>query len=94
TRRPYAEVPYFWTEIADWCTAEWVGLTEAPEHELVRGSLDDGAFSVLYVAGGRLVAALSVGRGEEIAHARRLIAARTDLRGREGELADGDLEAF
>ena len=94
TRRPYAEVPYFWTEIADWCTAEWVGLTEAPEQELVRGSPDDGAFSVLHVAGGRLVAALSVGRGQDIAHARRLIAARTDLRGREGELADGDLEAF
>ena len=36
--RPYAEVPYFWTDLADWCTAEWVGLTEAPEREIVRGS--------------------------------------------------------
>ena len=63
TRRPFAEVPYFWTDLADWATAEWVGLTEAPEHEIVRGSVDDGAFSVLHVAGGRIVAALSVGRG-------------------------------
>jgi 3-phenylpropionate/trans-cinnamate dioxygenase ferredoxin reductase subunit len=94
TRRPYAEVPYFWTDIADWCTAEWVGLTEAPEQEVVRGSIDDGAFSVLHLAGGRLVAALSVGRGEDLPHAGRLIAARTDLRGREAELASGDLEAF
>ena len=31
TRRPFAEVPYFWTDLADWCTAEWVGMTEAPE---------------------------------------------------------------
>ena len=46
TRRPYAEVPYFWTDLSDWATAEWVGITEAPEQEIVRGGLDDGAFSV------------------------------------------------
>jgi 3-phenylpropionate/trans-cinnamate dioxygenase ferredoxin reductase component len=92
TRRPYSELPYFWSDLSDWCTAEWVGVTEAPEREIVRGSVDDGAFSVLHLAGGRLVAALSVGRGEDLAHARRLIAARTDLSGREDELAAGDLE--
>jgi 3-phenylpropionate/trans-cinnamate dioxygenase ferredoxin reductase component len=94
TRRPYAELPYFWTDLSDWCTAEWVGITEAPEREIVRGSPDDGAFSVLHLAGGRLVAALSVERGEDLAHARRLIASATDLSGREGELAGGDLEAL
>jgi 3-phenylpropionate/trans-cinnamate dioxygenase ferredoxin reductase subunit len=93
TRKPYAEVPYFWTDLADWCTAEWVGITEAPEQEIVRGSVDDGAFSVLHLAGGRLVAALSVGRGEDLAHAQRLIAEGTPLDGREAELAEGDLEA-
>ncbi len=92
TRRPYAEVPYFWTDLADWATAEWVGTTEAPEREIVRGSVGDGAFSVLHLAGGRLVAALSVGRGDDLAHARRLIAAGTDLSGREGALAGGDLD--
>ena len=76
SRRPFDEVPYFWTDLADWATAEWVGLTEAPEHEVVRGSVEDGAFSVLHLAGGRLVAALSVGRGEDLAHARRLISGR------------------
>jgi 3-phenylpropionate/trans-cinnamate dioxygenase ferredoxin reductase subunit len=92
TRRPYSEVPYFWTDLADWCTAEWVGVSESPEHEILRGSLQDGAFSVLHLAGGRLVAALTVGRGEELAHARRLIASGTDLTGRAAELAGGDLE--
>jgi 3-phenylpropionate/trans-cinnamate dioxygenase ferredoxin reductase component len=92
TRRPYAEVPYFWTDLADWATAEWVGTTEAPEREIVRGSVGDGAFSVLHLAAGRLVAALSVGRGDDLAHARRLIAAGTDLSGREGALAGGDLD--
>jgi 3-phenylpropionate/trans-cinnamate dioxygenase ferredoxin reductase component len=94
TRRPYSELPYFWSDLSDWCTAEWVGITEAPEQEIVRGSVGDGAFSILHVAGGRLVAALSVGRGEDLAHAQRLIAARTDVSGREAELADGDLEAL
>ena len=94
TRRPYSELPYFWSDLSDWCTAEWVGITEAPEREIVRGSLADGAFSVLHLAGGRLVAALSVERGDDLAHARRLIAARADLTGREDELAAGDLEAL
>jgi hypothetical protein len=35
-----------------------------------------------------------VGLGEDLAHARRLIAAGTDLSGREAALADGDLEAL
>ena len=94
TRRPFAEVPYFWSDLADWATAEWVGLTEAPEHEVVRGSVEDGAFSVLHVAGGRIVAALSVGRPEDLAQARRLIADRVDVAGREAELAAADLEAL
>ena len=94
TRRPYAEVPYFWTDLSDWATAEWVGLTEAPERELVRGSVEDGAFSVWHLARGRVVAALAVGRGEDIAHARRLIAAGTDVSGRESALAAGDLDVL
>jgi 3-phenylpropionate/trans-cinnamate dioxygenase ferredoxin reductase subunit len=94
TRRPYSEVPYFWTDLSDWCTAEWVGTTEEPEQEIVRGSVQDGTFSILHVAAGRVVAALSVERGEDLAHAQRLIAARTDVAGREAELADGDLDAL
>jgi 3-phenylpropionate/trans-cinnamate dioxygenase ferredoxin reductase component len=93
-RGPYSELPYFWSDLSDWCTAEWVGVTEAPEREIVRGSLEDGAFSILHLAGGRLVAALSVERGADLAHARRLIASRADLSGREDELAAGDLEVF
>jgi 3-phenylpropionate/trans-cinnamate dioxygenase ferredoxin reductase component len=94
TRAPFAEVPYFWSDLADWCTAEWVGLTEAPQHEVVRGSIADGAFCILHLAGGRLVAALSVGRPEDLLHARRLIAERTPLAGREAELAGGELDAL
>jgi 3-phenylpropionate/trans-cinnamate dioxygenase ferredoxin reductase subunit len=94
TRRPFAEVPYFWTDLADWATAEWVGLGGPVEHEVVRGSVADGAFSVLQVADGRVVGALSVERGEDLAGARRLIADRVDVGARLGELADGDLQAL
>lgn len=94
TRRPYTEVPYFWTDLADWATAEWVGIAAEGEHEIVRGSVDDGAFSVLRVAGGRVISALSVERGEDLAAAQRLIADRVDVGDRLGELADGDLEAL
>ena len=87
-------MPYFWTDLADWATAEWVGLGEEAEHEIVRGSLGDGEFSVLHLAGGRVVGALSVGRDDDLAHARRLIAEGTDVAGREEELARGDLEAL
>ena len=88
-RRPFREVPYFWTDLADWASAEWVGLSEPAEQEIVRGSTGDGEFSVLHLAGGRLVGALSVGRSDDLAHARRLIAAGTELAGREDELRAG-----
>jgi len=94
TRRPYEELPYFWTDLSDWATAEWVGITEAPEREVVRGDVDGGAFSVFHLAGGRMVAALSVGRGGDLPHAQRLIAAGTELSGREAALVDGDPDAL
>ncbi len=94
-REPFAEVPYFWTDLADWTGAEWVGLGETPaEQEVVRGDPGAGEFSVLHLAGGRLVGALSVGRAADLAGAQRLISAKTDLRGREAELASADLEAL
>ena len=43
---------------------------------VVRGSLDDGDFTVFYLDGGRVTAALTVGRSEELDHARRMISER------------------
>ena len=71
---PFAEVPYFWADLADWCTLEYVGPAESWDHEEVRGSVEDGAFSIFYGSEGRVVAALSVGRPEDLDEARRLIA--------------------
>lgn len=57
----YDEVPYFWTDIADWATLEYVGAAKEWDEERLDGSTADGAFSIRYLLGGRLVAVLSVG---------------------------------
>ncbi len=85
--QPFAEVPYFWTDIADWATLEYVSVASSWEREVVRGSLED-AFSVVYLSGGRVVAVLSSGRSSDLDGGRALMEARTDVGGREAELAD------
>ncbi len=47
----HTEVPYFWTDLADWGSIEYVGPAAEWDEEIVRGSMDDGEFSVLYLAG-------------------------------------------
>jgi 3-phenylpropionate/trans-cinnamate dioxygenase ferredoxin reductase subunit len=76
----FDEVPYFWSDIADWATVEYVGAEASWDREIVRGSMESGEFAVFYVAGSRLVAALSVGRAEDLMHARRLLASGGALR--------------
>lgn len=72
---PHEAVPYFWSELSDWITLEYVGAGSGDR--VVRGSIDDGEFTVFSVDGGRLVAAVSIGRPEDLQHARRLIAERS-----------------
>jgi 3-phenylpropionate/trans-cinnamate dioxygenase ferredoxin reductase component len=84
----FDEVPYFWCDLADWATVEYVGAASSWDREIVRGSIGDGAFAVFYVEGSRLVSALSVGRPEDLMHARRLLAAGGELGGRADALAD------
>jgi 3-phenylpropionate/trans-cinnamate dioxygenase ferredoxin reductase subunit len=84
-------VPYFFSDLADWASLEYVGPAASWEREIVRGSLEQGSFSVWYLAGGRVEGALSVGRSEDLEHARRLIARRVELGERAEQL--GDLDA-
>jgi 3-phenylpropionate/trans-cinnamate dioxygenase ferredoxin reductase subunit len=86
--KPYDVVPYFFSDLSDWASLEYVGPAFDWDDEVVRGSWDEGAFSVWYLHEGRLAAALSVGRSEDLLHARRLIAAGGELGGRGAELAD------
>ncbi len=70
----FAEVPYFWCDLGDWAKLEWVGLGEEWDSEVVRGSVEDGEFAISYMRGDKLVAALSVGRPEDLMAARQVLA--------------------
>jgi 3-phenylpropionate/trans-cinnamate dioxygenase ferredoxin reductase subunit len=85
---PHDVVPYFFSDLADWSSMEYVGPASEWDEEVVRGSIEDGEFSLWYLSGGRVAAALSVGRSDDLEHARRLIAAGTDVSARVGERAD------
>ena len=43
SREPFAEVPYFWSDLADWCTLEYVGPAASWDEEVVRGSVATGS---------------------------------------------------
>jgi 3-phenylpropionate/trans-cinnamate dioxygenase ferredoxin reductase subunit len=68
-------IPYFFSDLADWTSMEYVGPGSGDV--VIRGSLDDGEFSAFWVDDSRVTAAMSVGRSEDLEHARRWIASRT-----------------
>jgi 3-phenylpropionate/trans-cinnamate dioxygenase ferredoxin reductase subunit len=67
-------VPYFWSDLGDWATIEYVGVGVG-SHVEIRGSLDDGAFTAFYRDGDRVVGAATVGRPGDLDEARELIRA-------------------
>jgi 3-phenylpropionate/trans-cinnamate dioxygenase ferredoxin reductase subunit len=67
----HEEIPYFFSDLADWASMEYVGPGSGDP--LIRGSMDDGEFTAFYVDDGRVTAALTVGRSEDLEHARRFI---------------------
>ncbi len=72
-------VPYFFSDLADWASLEYVGPARDWDREIVRGSFESGEFSVWYLNGDRLGGTLSVGRSDDLDHARRLISEGTTL---------------
>jgi 3-phenylpropionate/trans-cinnamate dioxygenase ferredoxin reductase component len=88
--QPHDVVPYFFSDLADWSSLEYVGPAREWDEEVVRGSPDEGAFSVWYLAGGRVAGCLAVGRSEDLSHAGRLLAERVEMTGRRAHLLDVD----
>lgn len=86
-------VPYFFSVLGDWAELEYVGPASSWDEEVLRGSLEQGSFTRWYLEQGAVRAALSVGRSEDLDHARRLIvsAARLDDAGRSA-LGDPDVD--
>jgi 3-phenylpropionate/trans-cinnamate dioxygenase ferredoxin reductase subunit len=86
--QPHDVVPYFFSDLSDWASLEYVGPASRWDREVVRGSIDDGEFSVFYLEHGAVSAALSVGRSDDLEHARRWITSHTQLGERADALAD------
>src|SRR5690606_15390058 len=87
--KPYEVVPYFFSDLADWTSLEYVGPAFEWDSLIWRGKPgDDDGFLAWYIADGRVAGALSVGRSTDLGEARRLLADAVSIEGRESELAD------
>jgi 3-phenylpropionate/trans-cinnamate dioxygenase ferredoxin reductase component len=87
-RTPHDVVPYFFSDLSDWAAIEYVGPAYDWDHEVIRGSFDDARFTVFYLHHSRVAGALTVGRPEDLQHARRFIAEHTDIGDRAESLGD------
>jgi len=92
----YDVVPYFFSDLADWASLEYIGPAQEWEREIWRGDRDAGKFSVWYLKDGKVAGALSVDRPEDLAEARRMLADGVDVSGSIEALedADSDLSAI
>jgi 3-phenylpropionate/trans-cinnamate dioxygenase ferredoxin reductase subunit len=86
--RNYEVVPYFFSDLADWASLEYVGPARDWDEEVWRGDRDQGEFSVWYLEDGRVAGALSVGRPEDLAEARRMLADGIDVSSARDRIAD------
>jgi len=91
-KKPFPEIPYFFSDLADWASYEYVGPAEKWDEVVFRGDRDAGEFSAWYLDGGKVAAALAMGRSEDLTHARRLIESGADVSGQKDALADADTE--
>ena len=86
----YDVVPYFFSDLADWASLEYVGPAYEWDAEIWRGDRDAGEFSVWYLKDGKVAGALSVERPEDLAEARRMLADGVDVSGSIDAIADPD----
>jgi 3-phenylpropionate/trans-cinnamate dioxygenase ferredoxin reductase subunit len=89
----HTEVPYFYSVFADWGELEYVGPAYDWDEEIVRGSIDDGSFTLWYLKDRIVKAALTFGRSDDLDHARRLIMDGRELDDKHrAALADADAD--
>jgi 3-phenylpropionate/trans-cinnamate dioxygenase ferredoxin reductase subunit len=86
--QPHDVVPYFFSDLSDWASLEYIGPAYEWEQEVVRGSIDDGEFTIFYLHDGHVAGALAVGRSDDLEEARRLLIDGTDVSDRVGDLQD------
>jgi 3-phenylpropionate/trans-cinnamate dioxygenase ferredoxin reductase subunit len=88
--KDYDVVPYFFSDLADWASLEYVGPASDWDETIWRGDRDAGEFLVWYLKDGRVAGALSVERSEDLGEARRMLADGVDVSGAKDQLADVD----
>jgi 3-phenylpropionate/trans-cinnamate dioxygenase ferredoxin reductase component len=86
----YDVVPYFFSDLADWASLEYIGPARDWDEEIWRGDPDSGRFSVWYLKNGRVAGALSVDRAGDLAEARRMLADGVDVSGAREQIADAE----
>lgn len=94
-KSPYEVIPYFFSDLADWASLEYVGHATQWDRVIFRGDREAGEFSAWYLDQGVVEAALSVGRSEDLQEARRLIESCEKLENPDALAdADSDLSAI
>lgn len=88
----YDVVPYFFSDLADWASLEYVGPAVDWDAEIWRGSRADGEFSVWYLKDGKVAGCLSVGRSEDLAEARRMIHQGVDIATATAQIGDASAD--
>ena len=81
---PPEEIPYFFSDLHDWLSYEYIGPARSWDRVVIRGALEDDAFSAWYLDEGRVAAVLSVGRPDDLERGRELFGKVVDP----DELAD------
>jgi 3-phenylpropionate/trans-cinnamate dioxygenase ferredoxin reductase subunit len=72
-------VPYFFSDLADWASLEYVGGAMEWDQEVVHGSMEEGRFSVWYLDRGRVRGVLAVNGHGELERGRDAIAAGASM---------------
>ncbi len=75
---PYRELPWFWSDQYD-LKLQIAGIPSNDDQLVVRGSPDEGAFAVFYLADGQLTAVEAVNRPRAFMAGKKIIAARAAI---------------
>lgn len=74
-KQPYEALPWFWSNQYD-LRLQTVGLATGHDTEVIRGSVEDRSFAVVYLREGRVVALDCVNRTRDYVQGRKLVEAR------------------
>jgi 3-phenylpropionate/trans-cinnamate dioxygenase ferredoxin reductase component len=88
--KPYEVVPYFFSDLADWASLEYVGPATEWDEVVWRGDRDAGEFAAFYLKDGKVAGALTVERSEDLGHARTLLAEGVDVADEKAKALLGD----